>query len=144
MQDAVPDILHSMTIISPNSALLWSRVDDWQRKRRGRRTLRCLAGLIFSFVFINTVCWQQNISLKRLRAYDGTYTQDSDHQRITTTYWPGRIQSTQNTVGLVLNWRMKPLVRPAVSYGLEFSAFPTRDHWAGRGAALRRFDVINV
>ncbi len=60
------------------------------RKRRGRRTLRCLAGLMAcSFLSIPRMHGNKNISLKRLRgirrnAIHGT----AITNRITTTYWP--------------------------------------------------------
>ncbi len=60
------------------------------RKRRGHRTLRCLAGLMAcSFLSIPRMPGNKNISLKRLRgirrnAIPGT----AITNRITTTYWP--------------------------------------------------------
>ncbi len=96
------------------------------RKRRGRRTLRCLAGLMAcSFLSIPRMPGNKNISLKRLRGIRRNAIQDSDHQPNYNDILAERIQSTQNTVGPVLSWRMKPrLMRPAVSVWAGIFRFP--------------------
>lgn len=55
----MPDILHTMTIILPNSALPWSRVND-HKKSGGRWQLSLLASAVISAFFLNTAyAWQQ-------------------------------------------------------------------------------------
>ncbi len=80
---------------------------------------------------------QQEYIAGKTGAYDGTYTQDSDHNRITTTYWPKeRIQSRKIRWGRCwLADETRLMHDQRYQYGLEFSRSPTRDHWAG--AALR-------
>ncbi len=74
------------------------------RKRRGRRTLRCLAGLMAcSFLSIPRMPGNKNISLKRLRGIRRNAIPDSDHQPNYNDILAERIQSTQNTVGPVLS-----------------------------------------
>lgn len=52
------------------------------RKRRGRRTLRCLAGLMACSFFINTAyAWQQEYIAEAVPGHTTErYTWDSDHQ----------------------------------------------------------------
>ncbi len=52
------------------------------RKRRGRRTLRCLAGLMACSFFINTTyAWQQEYIAEAAPGHTTErYTWDSDHQ----------------------------------------------------------------
>lgn len=75
------------------------------RKRRGRRTLRCLAGLMACSFFINTTyAWQQEYIAEAAPGHTTErYTWDSDHQPNYNDILAERIQSTQNTVGLVLS-----------------------------------------
>lgn len=97
------------------------------RKRRGRRTLRCLAGLMACSFFINTTyAWQQEYIAEAAPGHTTErYTWDSDHQPNYNDILAERIQSTQNTVGPVLTWRMKPrLMRPAVSVWAGIFRFP--------------------
>lgn len=79
------------------------------RKRRGRRTLRCLAGLMACSFFINTTyARQQEYIAEAAPGIRRNAIPDSDHQPNYNDILAERIQSTQNTVGPVLNWRMKP------------------------------------
>ena len=55
----MPDILHAMTIILPNSALPWSRVND-HKKKRWSLAAKLLASVVISAFFLNTAyAWQQ-------------------------------------------------------------------------------------
>lgn len=74
------------------------------RKRRGRRTLRCLAGLMAcSFLSIPHMRQQEYIAEAAPGHTTERYTQDSDHQPNYNDILAERIQSTQNTVGPVLS-----------------------------------------
>ncbi|EAR6019618.1 autotransporter outer membrane beta-barrel domain-containing protein [Salmonella enterica] len=75
------------------------------RKRRGRRTLCCLAGLMACSFFINTTYALQQEYIAEAAPGHTTerYTWDSDHQPNYNDILAERIQSTQNTVGPVLS-----------------------------------------
>lgn len=61
----MPDILHTMTIILPNSALPWSRVND-HKKSGGRWQLSLLASVVISAFFSTQLTpGNKNISLIR-------------------------------------------------------------------------------
>ena len=77
----MPDILHTMTIILPNSALPWSRVND-HKKSGGRWQLSLLASVVISAFFLNTAyAWQQEYIVDTQPGLSTErYTWDSDHQ----------------------------------------------------------------
>lgn len=61
----MPDILHTMTIILPNSALPWSRVND-HKKSGGRWQLSLLVSAVISAFFSTQLTpGNKNISLIR-------------------------------------------------------------------------------
>lgn len=75
------------------------------KKRRGRRTLCCLAGLMACSFFINTAyAWQQEYIAEAVPGHTTErYTWDSDHQPSYNDILAERIQSTHNMVGPVLS-----------------------------------------
>lgn len=100
----MPDILHTMTIILPNSALPWSRVNDHKKKRwslaakpAGERGNQCL--------FLNTAyAWQQEYIVDTQPGLSTErYTWDSDHQPDYNDILSQRIQSSQRALGLEVN-----------------------------------------
>lgn len=99
----MPDILHTMTIILPNSALPWSRVNDHKKKRWSlaakpacERGNQCL--------FLNTATpGNKNISLIRNPTFHRALHLDSDHQPDYNDILSQRIQSSQRALGLEVN-----------------------------------------
>lgn len=100
----MPDILHTMTIILPNSALPWSRVNDHKKKRwslaakpAGECGNQCL--------FLNTAyAWQQEYIVDTQPGHSTErYTWDSDHQPDYNDILSQRIQSSQRALGLEVN-----------------------------------------
>lgn len=99
----MPDILHTMTIILPNSALPRSRVNDHKKKRwslaakpAGECGNQCL--------FLNTAyARNKNISLIRNPDIPQSVTRDSDHQPDYNDILSQRIQSSQRALGLEVN-----------------------------------------
>ncbi len=100
----MPDILHTMTIILPNSALPWSRVND-HKKSGGRWQLSLLASVVISAFFLNTAyAWQQEYIVDTQPGLSTErYTWDSDHQPDYNDILSQRIQSSQRALGLEVN-----------------------------------------
>lgn len=100
----MPDILHAMTIILPNSALPWSRVND-HKKSGGRWQLSLLASVVISAFFLNTAyAWQQEYIVDTQPGHSTErYTWDSDHQPDYNDILSQRIQSSQRALGLEVN-----------------------------------------
>lgn len=80
------------------------------RKRRGRRTLRCLAGLMACSFFINTTyAWQQEYIAEAAPGHTTErYTWTAITNRITTTYWPNVFSLRKIRWVRCLAWRMNP------------------------------------
>lgn len=115
-----------MTIISPNSALLWSRVDDC-KKTPWSPDIALSGGPYGLLVFINTTYARQQEYIAEAAPGHTTerYTWDSDHQPNYNDILAERIQSTQNTVGPVLSPADETrLMRPAVSVWAGIFRFP--------------------
>lgn len=100
----MPDILHTMTIILPNSALPWSRVND-HKKSGGRWQLNLLASVVISAFFIKTAYARQQEYIVDTQPGHSTerYTWDSDHQPDYNDILSQRIQSSQRALGLEVN-----------------------------------------
>lgn len=99
----MPDILHTMTIILPNSALPWSRVND-HKKSGGRWQLSLLASVVISAFFSTQLTpGNKNISLIRNPDIPQSVTLDSDHQPDYNDILSQRIQSSQRALGLEVN-----------------------------------------
>lgn len=99
----MPDILHTMTIILPNSALPSSRVND--HKSGGRWQLSLLASVVISAFFSTQLTpGNKNISLIRNPDFPQSVTpRDSDHQPDYNDILSQRIQSSQRALGLEVN-----------------------------------------
>lgn len=98
----MPDILHTMTIILPNSALPSSRVND--HKSGGRWQLSLLASVVISAFFSTQLTpGNKNISLIRNPDIPQSVTRDSDHQPDYNDILSQRIQSSQRALGLEVN-----------------------------------------
>ncbi len=99
----MPDILHTMTIILPNSALPRSRVND-HKKSGGRWQLSLLASAVISAFFSTQLTpGNKNISLIRNPDIPQSVTRDSDHQPDYNDILSQRIQSSQRALGLEVN-----------------------------------------
>lgn len=100
----MPDILHTMTIILPNSALPWSRVNDHKKKRWSLAAKPACEAVISAF-FLNTAyAWQQEYIVDTQPGHSTErYTWDSDHQPDYNDILSQRIQSSQRALGLEVN-----------------------------------------
>ena len=122
----MPDILHTMTIILPNSALPWSRVNDHKKKRwslaakpAGERGNQC-------HFFLNTAyAWQQEYIVDTQPGHSTErYTWDSDHQPDYNDILSQRIQSSQRALGLEVNLAEETPVDVTNSMSMGWEIFP--------------------
>lgn len=98
----MPDILHTMTIILPNSAL--PQVVLMIIKSGGRWQLSLLASVVISAFFSTQLTpGNKNISLIRNPDIPQSVTPDSDHQPDYNDILSQRIQSSQRALGLEVN-----------------------------------------
>lgn len=106
----MPDILHTMTIILPNSALPWSRVND-HKKSGGRWQLSLLASVVISAFFLNTAyAWQQEYIVDTQPGHSTErYTWDSDHHLITTIFCRNVFKVAKGRWDWKSIWQKKPL-----------------------------------